>query len=266
MLIYGTRMYGKKNRIRSYGRCPHCGKLGNQESYDGRKWGHLYFIPLIPEGGKVRVLRECASCNTGSHIPLEDLPGIVAGIKKTVDHVVIAVGAKESEMTLDGESLPVAAVLSSHISDVYCLVGERETAQLLANLQAVQADEELLLAEAKIAETKGELKKAGAKFAELAGRTSHPTMLFQAARFFFDQKRIPEATALAERVETMWVADLGVKQLLLDCYTAANEWSKLAHTYESCFLLSPELTKEKPVMKAYKKACKKAGREPQVWA
>lgn len=262
MIIYGSRMYGRKNEIRSHGRCAHCGKAGPLESYDGRKWGHLYFIPIIPEGGRVRVLRECGRCNTGAHIPIENVPALTASIQKTLDDVVVALGAQETEMTIDGQTLPVLSVLGGNISDVYCLVGDREVAQLLENLKAVHAEEALLLATAKVAELKNEVKTAEAKYGELIGRTSDPIVLYHAARFFQDLGRIPQAIALAERVENQLPADLGVKQLLIDCYLATDQWAKLATTYESCFLLAPDLKQQKPLMKAYQKACKKSGRAP----
>jgi hypothetical protein len=237
--------------------------VGAQNSYDGRKWGHLYFIPIIPDGRRVRVLRECKSCQKGFHIPLETLPGIVESIQKTLIDAVVAIGAKENEMTVNGHSLSVVSVLGANISDAYCLGGESEVRLLLENLKSIKADKELLLAEAKAAEVRGDLKNAEAKFGELATRSTHPVILYQAARFFQDQARIPEAIALGERVESMLPADLNVKQLLIDGYTAQKEWTKLALTYENCFLLAPELKQQKPIAKAYQKACKKAGREPQ---
>lgn len=263
MIIYGSRMYGRRNRILSQGRCMHCGKVGTLSSYDGRKWEHLYFIPIIPSGGHVRVLRECASCRMGSHIPLENLPSLVESLKKTLDRAVVALGAQETQMELAGKTQSVASVIGAHLNDVYCLIGEREIAQLLQNLKAVNANDELLLAEAKLAELAGRTREAEAKFGELGGRSRDPIVLYQIARFFFEQTRIPETIALAERLETMLVADLEVKQLLIDCYLATNQWGKLATTYESCFLIAPDLQHQKPILKAYQKACKKAGREPQ---
>ncbi len=263
MIIYGSRMYGKKNRILSQGRCAHCGKVGTLSSYDGRKWGHLYFIPLIPCGGHVRVLRECSSCRMGSHIPLQNVPDMVQSLQKTLDRAVVALGAQEVQMELDGKVRSVASVIGSHLSDVYCLIGEKEIAQLLQNLKAVNAHDELLLAEAKFAELTGRAREAEAKFGDLSQRSRDPILLYQIARFFFDQAKLPEAIALAERLETSLVADLEVKQLLIDCYLAANQWGKLATTYENSFLIAPELRNQKPILKAYQKACKKAGREPQ---
>lgn len=266
MIIYGTRMYGKKNEVRGYGRCPHCGKVGVHRSYDGRKWGHLYFIPLIPDGGPVRVLRECASCSTGSHIPLANIPALLQAVEKALEDAVIALGAQEAEMTINGQKLPVATVLAANLGDAYCLVGDRAVRRLIDDLQSVNADEELLLVHALAAELKGDIRAAAPKFTELGARARQAIPLFHAARFFQEQGRPAEAIPLAERVEALLVADLGVKQLLIDCYLAEKQWPKVASTYENCFLIAPELRSQKPLFKAYEKACKKAGRPPQTSA
>lgn len=263
MIIFGTRMYGRKNEVRSHGRCPHCGRMGKQTSYDGRKWGHLYFIPIIPEGGRVRVFQECASCRKGMHVPIEKLSGIVEGLTTTMGRVVAATGAKETEVEIDGRRRPVAAVVNSVVGEVHCLLGPQEVVRFLDRLREARADEELVLAEAKAAETAGRTKEADGKYHELAGRSKNPVMLYQAARFLRDQARIAEAVAVAERLEMMAVTDLDVKQLLIDCYGAQREWAKLATAYENCFLIAPDLMKAGAIRKAYKKACKKAGREPQ---
>ncbi len=263
MIIYGSRMYGKKNQVRSHGTCPHCRKVAPQESYDARKWGHLYFIPIVPMGGHVRVVRECSSCHMGSHIERDKLPDIVASLQKLLDQAVVAVGANEAEMDVGGHRAPVATVINANLSDAYCLIGEKEVRQLLDNLRAVNAGEELALAEARVAEISGRTKEADARFADLARGGQLSVTLYQAARYMRDRGRIPEATAIAERLETGLPTDLDLKQLLIDCYTAAADWTKLATTYESCFLIAPAIKADKAILKTYQKACKKAGRPPQ---
>ena len=70
MIIYGSRMYFKKNLVRSFGECENCGRYGKRVSYQARKFGHIYFIPILPLGSNSQVLRECKSCSMGSHIPV----------------------------------------------------------------------------------------------------------------------------------------------------------------------------------------------------
>ncbi len=59
MIIFGSKMYGVRNVVRGFDECEHCECYAQHKSYSGRKWGHVYFIPLFPMGGRVRVLREC---------------------------------------------------------------------------------------------------------------------------------------------------------------------------------------------------------------
>ena len=55
-----------------------------------------------------------------------------------------------------------------------------------------------------------------------------------------------------------------VLQVLLTIYDSLKDHAKLSETYEQCFELVPELAKDKKVLKAYKKACGKAGKPPEV--
>ncbi len=90
MIIYGSKMYGVKNVVKGTGACPHCGVYGKHKSYDGRKWGHLYFIPLIPSGGPVRVMKECAKCSMASHLPKDQVAKLYADIEKHMQSCILA--------------------------------------------------------------------------------------------------------------------------------------------------------------------------------
>jgi len=65
MIVFGSRMYFKKNVVKSFEECEHCGVYGKMISYKARKFGHIYFIPLIPMGKSSQVLRECKKCKRG---------------------------------------------------------------------------------------------------------------------------------------------------------------------------------------------------------
>ena len=101
MIIYGSKMYGVKNVVKGIGSCPHCGAYGQHKSYDGRKWGHLYFIPLIPAGGPMRVMKECAGCSMGSHLPQAKVGELYANIEKMMQACVLA--ASEGARSFDDD-------------------------------------------------------------------------------------------------------------------------------------------------------------------
>lgn len=103
MIIFGSRMYGKKNLVRGVGACGHCGVYGAHRSYEGRKFGHLYFIPLIPAGGAVRVMKECAACKMGQHMPVGKVASLYARIEALMQPCILAAGEGRRSFT-DPES------------------------------------------------------------------------------------------------------------------------------------------------------------------
>jgi len=261
MIIYGSKMYGEKNLIRSRGRCEACGSITAQESYDARKWGHIYFIPIFPMGDKVRVLRECISCNRGNHIEQTRVPDLLDNIHDNLEQAVAVLGNGESQMQLGGKTVDALAVVGGNVKDLYCLGGAEEVDLLLEKLRALENKKPLLLAEARLAQVKGELKLADARYQELCDMDPDPWLRFQYATHLYESHRPKLCIPVAEELEQELLTDMNLKQLLLDCYEAIEQWSKLAITYESCFLIVPELKENKKVFKAYKKACKKAGRK-----
>ena len=108
MIIWGSRMYGQKNVVKGVGACPHCGKYGANRSYDGSKWGHLYFIPLVPMGGKVRVMHECAACKMGSHMPQASVQRMVGEIETLMGLCVESATAGTREFADPKQGQPVA--------------------------------------------------------------------------------------------------------------------------------------------------------------
>ena len=43
MIVYGSRMYFKKNVVKSFEECEHCGVYGQMTSYKGAEvWPHLF--------------------------------------------------------------------------------------------------------------------------------------------------------------------------------------------------------------------------------
>ena len=86
MIIYGSRMYGRKNKIHSWGYCENCDRYIKQTSYRGRKWSHVNFIPIFPEGPHMYVIKECKKCNVGLHIKLTDLPEMIEKIEDDVEN------------------------------------------------------------------------------------------------------------------------------------------------------------------------------------
>ena len=263
MIIYGSRMYFKKNVVTSVGRCEHCGKFGKQTSYDGRKFGHLYFIPLIPEGGRVRVLRECKSCQMGIQMPYENLENVLANVRETLNQAIVAIGAGEETFTMGDQEVNSVGSIAVNLEDYYCLCGESTAKEVIGNLRAIGAEREASFGEAKIAETAGKWEAATQHYRTARDFSEHTHIEYHFAQYLSNTGKSAEAIPIAEKVERQLVEDLSVKQLLIDCYEVQKDWNKMVGTYENSFLIIPELKSDKNIYKKYKKACKKAGRAPQ---
>ena len=103
MIIYGSKMYGKSRVVETWGYCDSCGAYSKRQNYNARKWGHLYFIPLIPDGPRVRVLYECAKCSQGLHIPETEVPAMLSDLCQTRDNALNAILAGQKEFNKNGE-------------------------------------------------------------------------------------------------------------------------------------------------------------------
>jgi len=263
MIIYGSRMYGKKNQVHSHGRCDHCGTYGKMESYNGRKWGHLYFIPLIPSGGPARVLRECKACNMGSHIPEENIAKILEDLRANIDRAIIAIGAQETHFELGGEQIHATGAILNSINDFYCLAGEEEINALVANLQVAQADRHIRITEAKLHEIRGNHQEADGIYSELMNGSEESVLLLHYAQYMFDTGRFEQAKDATERLLRLEPDAVMVKLMLIDCHANLKEFRPAVEIYESLFETVPELREDKASYKNYKKLCKKAGVTPQ---
>ena len=135
MIIYGTRMYGKKNVVNGWGYCTNCDRYLKHSSYNGRKWGHLYFIPLIPDGPHVRVLKECGKCSNGLHIPETEVPAMLDDLRQSCDKALAALIAGQSEFDDGGETVSCTACITGSVELLYCLQAEDYVNLLLSALQ-----------------------------------------------------------------------------------------------------------------------------------
>jgi hypothetical protein len=60
LLIFGARLYTFTHR-RGMFMCPHCHDVTSFRERTARRFGHLFFIPLIPLGSGIR-FAECERC------------------------------------------------------------------------------------------------------------------------------------------------------------------------------------------------------------
>jgi tetratricopeptide (TPR) repeat protein len=265
MIVYGSKMYGRKDLVKGWGACQSCGQYGQQKSYYGRKWGHLYFIPLIPLGAKVRVLKECAKCSNGLHIPEKDVPDMLQNLRSISDAALAALIGGQKEFNHKGEDLPCAKELSGCIEFFYCLLAEDYIRLVLAALLEKKLDYVHHLVNGRSLEFQGKLDDAGASYRNAMEFEPEDILpISSLGAVTINKGDFQGARAIYERTLELTEDKLPIYQILLSVYESLKLHVELADTYEACLELRPELRQDKKIMKAYKKACKKAGRQPDV--
>ena len=258
-------MYGRKDVVKGWGYCDHCGKYGKNTSYTGRKWGHIYYIPLIPEGSRVRVVKECGKCSHGIHIPEKNVPNILNDLRQSTENALTALISGKKEFNDNGTAAPCAASLANAAELLYCLHAEDHLRSILATLQEKGLEYPYNLVNGEALEFQGKLDEAVASYQRAADREpTDPLPLMSLGAVFLKKKDYQSARPVYEKALELAEDKFTVLEVLITVYDSLNDYAMLAETYEKCFDLVPELTQDKKVVKAYKKACKKAGKPPMV--
>lgn len=263
MIIYGSKMYGVKNVVWGFGACQHCGVYGKHKSYNGKKFGHLYFIPLIPMGGTVRVMQECVKCKMARHMPEQSVRPLYERIESLMGACVAAAELGEHTFS-DGESpepVETGAFLLDAIELMYVSGYHREVDDLVALFDSDAARYEHALARGVIKEMRSGKADAVEHFQQaieaapdqvlpylLASDLSANTGNAQQSLDYLDQ-----ASEVRPGNIQILLARLGPLEKL-------QQWDAYCAQYDQCVQMEPGLAKEKKLAKLRKKYGKKAGR------
>lgn len=267
MIVYGSRMYGRKQVVKGWGYCDNCG-YRKHTSYDGRKWGHLYFIPLIPRGPHVRVLKECTKCSHGAHVPVTGVPGMLNEMRQNVERALTALEGGQSEFNSESEDRATvqscAACVAGAVELLCCLGAEAYVDEVLTRLERMDRPLEHRLMQGAVMEFRGDQNGALGAYAQAAELDPEEALAWTLpGAIHFHTGNLAEAQNCYEQAASLSPDPFGILQALLVIYKSAKDHAKLAETYVECFKLVPELTQDKKAFKAYKAACKKAGVPPQ---
>jgi tetratricopeptide (TPR) repeat protein len=258
-------MYGKKDVVHGYGHCDHCGKYGRNISYSGRKFGHIYFIPLIPAGGPARVVKECKSCSHGMHLPQKDVPTVVEGIRSSTKNALAALIAGNKTFDDEGAETDAVSCLAGSIELLLCLQADDYIDLMMGAIKEKNLSYASHMVNGEKHEFEGRLHEAAAEYKQACDLAkTEPMPLVSLGSVYMKQGDIDRAVDYYERALQISEHKFPVLQILLGVYEAKKDWDKLTKTYEACFTIIPELKDEKKIIKAYKKACKKAGKEPTL--
>lgn len=265
MLIYGSKMYGTKNLVQGFGECQHCGGYGQHRSYDGRKFGHLYFIPLIPMGGHVRVMKECAHCSMGSHFPRDHVIGLYQRIESLMQSCVIAAGEGSRLFTdPEGGVSHNGPFLLEAVDLLYTAGYASEIPPLIELLDNDAARFEHGIASGAFAEIRGDATAAYVSYqsaSEAAPDEPLPYMLMSGFQMRSGQPQ--QALDLLERACAIEPDDVQLMLSKAGPLEALGRFQELLDLIDRAIALAPQLADDKPFMKMRKKFAKrleKAGR------
>ncbi|MFC1672069.1 tetratricopeptide repeat protein, partial [Planctomycetota bacterium] len=247
------------------GYCENCGKYGRLDSYNARKWGHLYFIPLIPEGPRVRVVMECKKCSHGVHIPEDEVPATLSSARQSVDRAVAALLEGKKEFDDEDMKKPCARYVAGSAGFLLALLASEYVDQVLTMLEEKGVTGAYCLVQGEMLEFQGKPDDAAVSYKRAAeADPSDAAPLIALASIYVNKKDHETAKMLYERALELSDDKFVLHQVLLTIYQTLKDYQKLVDTYEHCFKLVPEMANDKKTAKAYKKACKKAGRHPAM--
>lgn len=269
MIVYGSRMYGRKNNVQSWGFCTNCDKYVKQSSYRGRKWSHVYFIPIFPEGPHVHVIRECKKCGFGLHVPADEMPGMIDGIRKDIDECVEQLLKGEEFYTVKDENgddvkISCSATLIDDAELLRSTGNDDIVDELLAKLEKNKLRKVHCLVKGKCLEFEGKLEEAVLLYEETT--KNYPDFedaYWMLGLALYNQGKVRESCEVYEKLLDISSDKPRVFVVLLDTYETLKEYLTLTETFEACFNEFPIMAKDSKFIKRYKKACKKAGVRPK---
>lgn len=265
MIIYGSRMYGVKNVVYSHGVCNHCGNFGKHRSYNGRKWGHIYFIPLFPLGDHARVLKECGRCKMGQQLPAAEADRLYKEIEVLIEPCVIAACQGEHTFTPPNADEPAdtASFLTSAIEMLYVTGHGPDIPGILQMLRDDGADYEYAIALSTHLDLQGQGKSAQEKMQEAADAlpdAPYPQTVLAAFAARIGQ---PEA-----QLEHLKIANdladgdnVPIMLTMAGPLEALQRYGELSELLDRCIALVPELGQDKKFTKLQKKYAKKASKQ-----
>ena len=262
MLIYGSRMYFKQNVVRSFGECEHCGRYGKHVSYRARKFGHIYFIPLIPMGSHSQVLRECKSCSMGAHIPTDQLEPMIDSLSDQFKSWIMEISDGKTEIKLEPDQPPtnIGVLITGILDDLYCLNEIEDVNSITDVLDANNLPYERHLVMGRWFELQGDLDQAQLAFqAASSARPNDGPSVFQLGLVEVLRGDSAAAEAAFGHYSQLHPDDPSPHLELLGLYETERDYPKLVSCLDTLFESIPSLLEQKKLVKLYKKSLKKSG-------
>ncbi|MFI4859978.1 MAG: tetratricopeptide repeat protein [Phycisphaerales bacterium JB063] len=261
MIIFGSRMYGKKNVVKGVGACPHCGAYTSHTSYDGRKFGHLYFIPLIPAGGAVRVMKECVKCKMGSHMPRGNVQVLYQRIEALMQPCILAAGEGRRKFTdpEHGDEVHGGSFLLDAVDLLYTAGHGGEIDQLIGLLDNDAARFEHAIASGAMFEIQGRAPEAYAQYeVALQAAPEDPLPALLMADFCTRAGKHEDALTLMERARSLDPDNVQILLAMATPLEMLGRFRELSALLDQAAAMAPGLEQDKGFTKLRKKIAKKA--------
>jgi len=163
-MISGSRMYGRKDKVHTWGYCQSCDKYLKQTSYRGRQWAHINFIPIYPEGKHMHVIKECKKCSVGLHIPMTEIPQLIEDIEDDAETAleVLQNGNETYIAEEDGEEVTCTCVdtLIGAVEILHCTGHDEAVQELFTALDKENYRKIYCAVKGKFLELQGDIKDA----------------------------------------------------------------------------------------------------------
>lgn len=249
LVVYGSKYYGRKNAFSTMGVCENCGHFGPLRHFNGKKWGHIYYIPLIPSGPRSRVVNECKNCETVMAIPEKNVPKMVVEILEDVQQLIATEREIENEPETLNATLASIAGYYELIVKLHAMDGENKFKSLLDRSRFKLAR---AVVDAKAAEMKGEdhtLERI------LEGESSAVNLPYINLTLADAYLRTNQLNKAEERFLIAAAADhenIYPRYMLLMIYKANDDRGRFLSLYNEVVAIDPKLAKDKAIKKYYK--------------
>lgn len=250
LIIWGSKFYGKENSATTFGYCENCGEFGKLEHFNGKKWGHLYYIPIIPSGKRSRIWDQCSQCDSTKALPEEEIPGMASEILGDLRKIA----ADYNDQMPDSDQLDTCLETVSAGYEMLVKLDRNDDArQLIGLFEQNNFNLGKGLVMAKMAEMKGEDNET---FRILENTFSGRNLRFVneiLGENYFRNKNLSKAE---ERFQKLIDADrenMYAMLMLLNIHMKTDDRGKFLNLYHELSSKKPELLKDKPIKKYYKK-------------
>ncbi|MEZ6092341.1 MAG: hypothetical protein R3C05_30930 [Pirellulaceae bacterium] len=267
VIIWGQKPYFKRYKVSSYGFCQHCNRFVKRQSFHARTFFHLYYIPFIPTGAKMRHHQYCPKCQQCLLIPLDEFAQSTEELKTRAAECVMAIMDGETTVRFDGmdeaEGIECVAALAELIDWLHD-AGERTfIVELINRLGQAQQSLPHTAMQAELDRIQGSRREAIERLQGLMNsHADHGFPPRRVAPLLTLEKRHADAAEAWNRalaMESDTHARIGLLLMRIEALNAAKQWSEAVKAYDELFAIEDSLRNDRAIYKSYTKSRKKAG-------